>query len=272
MEKIHLNNVNPNFNINENNQLNFEKGQTYLAKILENTPSGVLLKINNTVFQAKTEHEFPVNTQLFLTVISQTDEQTILSLKNHINYYNLDISSIVHNLGLDDSSEIRLLIEKLIETKQHISKENIEAMKQLINRLPLEYIDSLDIISDPSIFLGIFSFLSKDAGFSLFLNEKNTNHNQKSHLEVNILYQSNALGFILTNVSWCEKIKITIKCSLESTYKLIQTDLEMLKQKINVFVSGNVDLIVVFDNDLVKKIHAVKEEQKTKLLGIDIRI
>ena len=111
MEKIHLNNVNPNFNINENNQLNFEKGQTYLAKILENTPSGVLLKINNTVFQAKTDHEFPVNTQLFLTVISQTDEQTILSLKNHINYYNLDISSIVHNLGLDDSSEIRLLIE-----------------------------------------------------------------------------------------------------------------------------------------------------------------
>lgn len=273
MEKINLTNSNSNFKlITDKNNLVLEKGQTLQARVIGNTPLGILLEINNTVLQAKTEHYFPVNSQLLLTVMGQKDQQTILSLNKHINYYNLDISTLIENLGFEDSWEIRQIINILIECKQQITKENIDKLKSLLTKLPLEPDDALQLLRDSSLYLAIFAFLNKEAGFYLLFNEKDDKHNNKRYLELNILYQSQNLGLILTNVIWQDKIMISIKCSQDTTYQQFLKDLKMLRQKIKTLVKTQVEIVVFRDNNLMQKNTFEKKEHVSPLLRIDIRI
>src|SRR5690554_2087142 len=176
MEKINLSNANSNINlITSNNKLIFSKGHTLQAEVINNTPTGVLIKVNNTILHAETSFKFPIASQLFLTVVGQKDQQIVLSLNNsNVILYNFEVSNIIRDLGLEDSLEIKLIINKLIKTKQQISKDNIDNIKLLINKLPVEFSDSLNLITDPSLYLAIFSFLNKNSGFSLLLNSNKT--------------------------------------------------------------------------------------------------
>lgn len=273
MEKINF--TNSNFNcklITEKNNLVLEKGQTLQARVIGNTPLGILLEIENTVLEAKTEHYFPINTELLLTVMGQRDQQTVLSLNKHINYYNLDISTLIESLGFEDTGEIRLIINKLIESKQQITNENINKLKILLNKLPLEPDDALQLLRDSSLYLAIFAFLNKEAGFYLLFNEKDDKHNNKGYLEINILYQSQNLGLILTNVIWQDKIMISVKCSQEITYQKFLKHLKILRQKINTLVNTQVEIVVFQDKNLAQKNIFEKEEHNLPLLRIDIRI
>ncbi|NLT95215.1 MAG: hypothetical protein GXW85_06705 [Clostridia bacterium] len=273
MEKINL--LNNNLNIKtiiENNRQVFQKGQIIEVLVLNNTPTGVVLKINNSVLHAKTDFRFPVNTPLILTVVGQTEGQTILSLNKHINFYNLDISTITQELGLEDSPEIRLIIDKLIENKEPITKENINQLKFLISGLPLETGDALNILMDPSLYLAIFAFLNKDSSFSLLLKEKEKETQEEPYLEISILYQSQKLGLIFANVFWQEKVNIRLTCSHPDTYQSIINDLGLLKQKIGSIVNGQVEITLYLDRNLAEKMEKERENRKPLLMGIDIRI
>lgn len=271
MEKINLISLNTNFQTIRENKALFIKGQTIQGEVLTNTQTGVLLKISNIVVEAQTKFRFPIGSQLFLTVVNQNEQQIILSLNNDSNFYKADVSLILHNLGLDDSPELRLIINKLIQNKEKISREKIDFLKLVINKLPLAKEDSLNLLYDPSLYLAIFNFLDKDKRFSILLNGKKNRRNKEKILEINILYQSKNLGHILINLLWCEKVKIELTSSLNSTFRLIMANLNSLKEKITSLTGIDIEITTIYDGNLAKNIHWVNEPIQA-ILGIDIRI
>jgi len=272
MQNVGLISVNSNsYSITEN-KLVLVKGQTIRAEVLNNTNTGVLLKVNNTILHAQTDVQFLINTPILLTVMDQNKHQIILSLNRELNLYNLDLSTIIKNLDLEDSDYLRLIINKLVEKKQKLSRKNIDTLKILINKLPLESKDSLDILTDSTLYAAIFSFLDKESqSFSLLLNEREDNSNKEPYLEINVFYQSETLGNILINVIWKDKIKIELTCSTNATYQLLKIYLDTLKKKIVTLTQNSVNIMAVLDNTLLEKIKILKEKKET-LLGIDIRI
>ncbi|KJS87565.1 MAG: hypothetical protein JM58_03840 [Peptococcaceae bacterium BICA1-8] len=271
MDKIGLISLNTNIKTNNENNLFSKSGQTIQAIVLNNTQNGLLLKIGNTVVNAQTDYRFPKDTQLSLTVVSLTDDKIMLSLKNDSNYYSLNVLDILQKLNLGDSPEIRIIINKMIEKRLKISKENIESIRQLVENLPLEVKDSINILTDPTLCLAFFTLFEQESGFSFLLNQNENIDNKHSYFEINILFNSINLGDILINVIWWEKVDIQFICALKSGYSLLESNLSMLK---SILKSHNIttgECKIILDDAFLKEKEAINDYQ-TQLKGIDVRI
>jgi len=271
MDKIGLISFNTSIQTNNENNLFPKSGKTLEAIVLNNLENGLLLKIGSSVVTAQTDLRFPKNTQLSLTVVSQTDEKIMLSLKNDSSYYSLDVLDILKKINLGDSPEIRIIINKMIEKKLKISKVNIESIRQVLENLPLEVKDSINILTDPTLCLAFLTIFEQESGFSLLLNQNENIDNKHSYIEINILYNSINLGDILINVIWWEKFNIQFTCALKSGYLLLESNLSMLKSILKSYNINTDECKIILDDSFLKEKESLNSDQ-TQLKGIDVRI
>ncbi|MDK2822947.1 MAG: hypothetical protein PWQ67_2419 [Clostridia bacterium] len=270
MDKIAFLNLQKHSEILKNNSVNFKVGEVIQAKVLQNTDNGLLLLIGKTPLLAKTNFKFPPGTKLNLFVASFTNNKLILSLNKRKNIYDTSIADIISNLGLEEEQDTKYIVSKLIEKKLKISKENFQEVKFLINQLPLEIETSLDLITDPTLYAAVFNiFDNATEGFTLLFSSVNENEQKESYYEINILYNSHALGYILAGISWVATLNINLICSEKETYKLLQQSINDLKQRLKYI--PELRLNIELDNSLLNRINK-QEFKKIDLKSIDILI
>jgi len=262
------------FNLNNNNILNtkpitFVPGQVIKAKVLQNNTDGLLLLIGENKILAKTDFQFPVGTSLNLYVVDITKENIVLSLNKNHELEEPLLDKLLYNLELEANDENKEIINKLIEQKIKISKKNIKLANFLVNQLPVNKQTGLELITDPTLFTAIFSFFKEsEARFSLIVHSKEV-HPGEPYFEINILYDSKDLGYILTNINWSKRLKISFICSTQSTLLILQDKISDLNIRLK-YIS-DLEIYVKLDDEIFENINN-QDYEKIQIKGIDIWI